>query len=155
MLQEKRFILVHNTLTISFWKSMKDQAAQINSLEALFRKSGACKSKYTLKPLLSQNMVHFASTTKTGSMYQFDQFNWADKYFPPLILAVFFWVGLVVVGVGGGFKGGDGWWLWLWWSDIKKLICYYTRRSFQSKFLPQCAEIAHKLDMQHNMQNLT
>ena len=34
-------------------------SVQIKYLEVLFGKSGAHKSKYTLKPLLSQNMVHF------------------------------------------------------------------------------------------------
>ena len=32
--------------------------------EVLFGKSGAYKSKYTIKPLLSQNMVHFTPITK-------------------------------------------------------------------------------------------
>ena len=39
-------------------------------LEVLFWKSGAYKSKYTLKHLLSQKMVHLTKTTKSGSMFK-------------------------------------------------------------------------------------
>ena len=37
-------------------------------LKELFGKSGAYKFKYTLKRLLSQNMVHFTWNAKSGSM---------------------------------------------------------------------------------------
>ena len=37
-------------------------------LEVLFGKFGAYKSNYTLKPLLSKNMVNFTLTTKSGSI---------------------------------------------------------------------------------------
>ena len=37
-------------------------------LEVLFGKSGKYKSKYTVKPFLSQNMVHFTLRTKSVPM---------------------------------------------------------------------------------------
>ena len=37
-------------------------------LEVFLGKSGAYKSKYTLKPLLSQDMVHFTWQTKSVNM---------------------------------------------------------------------------------------
>ena len=40
---------------------------QHNYLEALFEKFGAYKSKYILKPILCQGMVHFTSKTKSPS----------------------------------------------------------------------------------------
>ena len=40
-------------------------------LRSTFWKSSAYKSKHTLKPLLSQNMVHFTWTPKSGSMDKF------------------------------------------------------------------------------------
>ena len=43
-------------------------SVQNKYLKVIFGKSGAYKSKYSLKPLLRQNMVHFTSTTKSGSM---------------------------------------------------------------------------------------
>ena len=37
-------------------------------IEVLFGKSGTYKSIYTLKPILSQNMVHFTRRTKSVHM---------------------------------------------------------------------------------------
>ena len=44
----------------------------------LFGKSAVYKSKYTLKPLLSQNMVQFTWITKSVCLYLFYLFNWAE-----------------------------------------------------------------------------
>ena len=62
------------------WKCMDDvkhlnpsfltSFAQHNNLEVLFWKFGACKSKYALKALLSQNLLHFTlKKKKNKSVY--------------------------------------------------------------------------------------
>ena len=44
-----------------------------------FVKSAAYKSKYTIKPILSQNKVHYPAITKTGSKLSLDTMAYLGK----------------------------------------------------------------------------